>query len=92
MESISRERKKILNRLKRIEGQARGIHKMVDHSESLDQTLIQVRAIKSAIVSLENSLYSLSLSKLNYMIEEGIDKQLVVDEMQHLSDILSKRI
>lgn len=42
-------RKDILNRLRRIEGQVKGIHGMVDKNVCCDDILIQVAAIRSAI-------------------------------------------
>jgi DNA-binding FrmR family transcriptional regulator len=40
---------KYLNRLKRIEGQARGIHKMVDDEKYCIDILTQISALKSAL-------------------------------------------
>ena len=44
--------KNVLSRLKKIEGQIRGIHGMVEKGKECQDILIQVRAVKSAIRSM----------------------------------------
>ena len=43
------ERKKILNRLKRLEGQIRGLQSMIESGQDCDSVLTQVMAAKSAL-------------------------------------------
>lgn len=43
------ERKNILNRLKRLEGQIRGLQSMIESGKSCDDVLTQVMAAKSAL-------------------------------------------
>jgi DNA-binding FrmR family transcriptional regulator len=43
------ERRRILNRLKRLEGQVRGLQTMVDSGKDCDSVLTQVMAAKSAL-------------------------------------------
>lgn len=43
------ERDKIVNRLKRIEGQARGLQKMVEESRNCEDILMQVSALNAAM-------------------------------------------
>ena len=43
------EKTKLLNRLKRIEGQVRGVEKMVEDDRYCMDILIQIRAIESAL-------------------------------------------
>lgn len=43
------ERDKIVNRLKRIEGQVRGIQKMVEEARECEDIMIQVSALNSAM-------------------------------------------
>lgn len=47
---------KILNRLKRIEGQARGIHRMVDQEQYCIDILTQISALTKALESVALSL------------------------------------
>ncbi|KGK87500.1 MULTISPECIES: metal-sensitive transcriptional regulator [unclassified Clostridium] len=42
-------KKDIQNRLKRIEGQVKGIEKMIDNDASCKEILIQIAAVRSAI-------------------------------------------
>ena len=39
----------LLNRLRRIEGQIKGIHKMIDNEQTCNDILIQISAVKAAI-------------------------------------------
>ena len=43
------ERKKILNRLRRLEGQIRGLQSMIESGQECDAVLTQVQAAKSAL-------------------------------------------
>ncbi|MGE5586628.1 MAG: metal-sensitive transcriptional regulator [Clostridia bacterium] len=45
-------RSDILSRLKRIEGQARGIRKMIEDGRSCDEVVIQVAALKAAVAQV----------------------------------------
>lgn len=45
----SEERRRILNRLKRLEGQIRGLQTMVENGQECDAVLTQVMAAKSAL-------------------------------------------
>lgn len=50
------ERDDIVQRLKRIEGQARGIQKMVDDGRDCGEILMQVASIRAAVSSLNGEL------------------------------------
>ena len=56
--------KKIKNRLKRVEGQVRGIESMIDRKEYYRDITTQISAIKSALLSVENILIQNHLQKL----------------------------
>lgn len=43
------EKKKVINRLKRIEGQVRGIQKMIEEDRYCVDTLVQISAVNSAL-------------------------------------------
>lgn len=49
MSSSSEDKCKILNRLKRIEGQVRGIEKMIQSDKDCKDILTQMAAVKSAL-------------------------------------------
>lgn len=50
------ERAEIISRLKRIEGQAKGIHKMVDDGRDCVAILDQVASIKAAVNALSGEM------------------------------------
>ncbi|MBR5046992.1 MAG: metal-sensing transcriptional repressor, partial [Eubacterium sp.] len=52
------EKKKLLSRLKRVEGQIRGIEKMVENDQYCPDILIQVSAVTSAMNSFTKVLLS----------------------------------
>ncbi|WP_456397069.1 metal-sensitive transcriptional regulator [Desulfurobacterium sp.] len=49
---IEEEKKKVIKRLKRIEGQIRGLQRMIEEGEHCEDVLIQLSAVKSALESL----------------------------------------
>ena len=55
-ERSSEERKNLLNRLKRIEGQVRGLEKMVEEDAYCPNVLVQASAVSSAINSFNKAL------------------------------------
>ena len=76
------EKKKKKNRLNRIEGQVRGVKKMVEEDRYCDDILIQLSAIDKSIKSLanyilENHMYGCVLNNLekgNYEIIDEVVK------------------
>jgi len=56
-------KKKVMNRLNRIEGQIKGIQKMIEEDRYCNDVLIQLAAVESAVKSLarmilENHMYT----------------------------------
>ena len=45
--------KSVLDRVKRIEGQLRGIHKMIENETYCDDIINQIEAVRSALASVE---------------------------------------
>lgn len=74
------EKKTINNRLNRIEGQVRGVKKMIEEDRYCDDVLIQLSAINKSIKSLanhilENHMYNCvynDLEKGNYEIIDEV--------------------
>lgn len=60
---------KLLNRLSRIEGQVRGVARMVDEGRYCIDVLTQVRAIRAALARVETELLK---SHLDHCIEGAI--------------------
>jgi len=59
---MDRENKpKLLNRLNRIEGQVRGVARMVEEDRYCIDILTQMRALKAALAKVENELLKIHL-------------------------------
>lgn len=62
-------RKALLTRLRRIEGQVRGVAGMIENERYCIDVLIQLRAVKAALARVEASLLH---DHLNHCIEHAI--------------------
>jgi DNA-binding FrmR family transcriptional regulator len=71
MELEKEEKTKIMNRLKRIEGQARGIQRMVEEGKDCQQVIIQLKALRSAV---QNASKALMASYLECYLDEQVKK------------------
>ncbi|OMH40936.1 metal-sensitive transcriptional regulator [Desulfurobacterium indicum] len=67
---IKEEKKKVIQRLKRIEGQIRGLQRMIEEGEHCEDVLIQLSAVKSAIESLSVAVMGSYLK--HCFVKEGI--------------------
>ena len=77
------DKKKIMNRLNRIEGQISGVKKMVDEDRYCDDILIQLEAIKNSVKSLSNVILERHLCKcVTNSLENG--DLGVIDEVINL--------
>jgi DNA-binding FrmR family transcriptional regulator len=80
MNSYSHEKEALLKRLKRVEGQVKGIQKMIEEDRYCNDILIQIAAVRSAInkvggLILENHLKGcIKTSLVNNPEEEVIDE------------------
>ena len=82
----SREQKALLTRLKRVEGQIRGIEKMVENDAYCPDILIQVSAATSALNSFNKVLLGCHIRGcVVHDIQEGKDE--TIDE---LCEVLQK--
>ena len=74
------ERKKLSNRLKRIEGQVRGVERMIEEDAYCNDVLIQVSAIRSAVDAFAKELLA---SHLKSCVVNDIKagKEDTVDEL-----------
>ena len=74
------ERKKLINRLNRIEGQVRGVKKMVESSAYCPDILIQVSAINAALNAFNRELLS---SHIHTCVADGIrnNNDETIDEL-----------
>ena len=79
------QKKNILTRLKRIEGQVRGIQRMIDEDKECEAILIQIRAVRSALQSANKLIIKSYMDKCHTKsLEEGQDQQEALDKVLKL--------
>ncbi len=66
-------RKDVMARMKRIEGQVRGIQRMIDEGKECEDILVQVRAVRSALRSATNQIMRRYLIRCNEAAVESGD-------------------
>lgn len=66
---MKRNREQLLNRLKRVEGQVRGVARMIEDERYCIDVLTQIRAVKAALARVETALLQ---GHLNHCIEHAI--------------------
>ncbi len=81
---IGTEHKAQLNRLKRIEGQVRGLSKMVEDQRYCMDILTQIKAIKSALVSVEANVLE---SHLTHCVTKAMNSKSPGDAKKVISEI-----
>ena len=82
-----------LSRLKKIEGQVRGIHSMIEEDRYCIDVLNQIKAVKSAIHKVESSILE---THLDHCVTKAInstkkeEKKAVLDEVRELLKVRIK--
>lgn len=73
------ERRRIVNRLKRLEGQIRGLQTMIESGKDCDAVLTQIMAAKSALNQV--GLHIIGYSMKTCLIDEAVkDRDELIDE------------
>lgn len=73
--------KAVKNRLKRIEGQLRGILKMMDEQQECQDVITQLSAVRKAVDRTVGLLVSMNLAQcVRKQVEEGQDTEELVKE------------
>ena len=81
MHGVHKNQHNITNRLSRIEGQVRGIQKMIEEDRYCIDIIVQTSAIKQAISTIEDIMLE---SHLNHCLAEGsITKTKKTNETLH---------
>ena len=81
MHGVHKNQHNISNRLSRIEGQVRGIQKMIEEDRYCIDIIVQTSAIKQAISTIEDIMLE---SHLNHCLAEGsITKTKKTNETLH---------
>lgn len=81
-------RQEMLARLKRIEGQVRGVHKMIQEGRECADIVIQLSAIKAAVNRVSISVLGCHLAE---SIETGIaEKKRIQDVLDEFMPVFKK--
>ncbi|EEG77640.1 metal-sensitive transcriptional regulator [Dethiobacter alkaliphilus] len=84
------ERQNIINRLNRIEGQIKGIRKMIEEENSCAEVMMQIAAVKAAVNRVGTVMFETHFRDcLEKAIAEGEDLDFVDDVMKMLSKYIS---
>ena len=83
--------KGVLSRLRRIEGQIRGIQKMVEEGQDCEQVLIQVKAAQSALRAASGLILKGYLSKC-YARSGPETPDEVLERLNRTAEIITKFI
>ena len=87
---MTSERSATLNRLKRIEGQVRGIAGMIEQDRSCMDVLHQIQAVKAALAKVEDSVLADHTSScVNEAIASG-DAEAQRQKFNELVDLLGR--
>ena len=79
LNTTEEERRRILNRLKRLEGQIRGLQTMVESGKDCDSVLTQIMAAKSALNQV--GLHIIGHSMKTCLLDDEIkDRDELIDE------------
>lgn len=78
-ERSEKEKKDLMNRLKRVEGQVRGIQRMLEEDDYCADILVQVSAVTSALngfskVLLSNHLHTCVVEDIRAGRDEAVDE------------------
>lgn len=84
------EKKLLVNRLKRIEGQVRGIQKMIDEDRYCVDVLVQISAINAALKKVGFSLMERHTKHcVSHAVKSG-DGEAAIDELMDVMKQFSK--
>jgi CsoR family transcriptional regulator, copper-sensing transcriptional repressor len=81
------EMQKIINRLKRIEGQVRGIQKMVEDDRYCVDILVQISAIQSA---LKNVGFSITERHIKHCVSDAIKQGEGKETIEELLNVMKQ--
>jgi len=76
---------KLLNRLSRIEGQVRGVTRMVAEGRYCIDVLTQMRAVRAALVRVESEMLK---SHLGHCIEDAIVRGDATEQRKKASELI----
>lgn len=83
------ERQNIINRLNRIEGQVKGIRKMIDEEQPCAEIMMQIAAVKAAINKVGTLVFE---THFRHCLEQAIAGGEGSDFMEEVMKMLGKYI
>lgn len=76
---------KLLNRLSRIEGQVRGVARMIEEDRYCIDVMTQLRAVRAALARVESELLK---GHLNHCIEDAIVRGDATEQRKKASELI----
>ncbi|MBS3946761.1 MAG: metal-sensitive transcriptional regulator [Dethiobacter sp.] len=87
---MMRERQQIVNRLCRIEGQVRGVRKMVEEEQSCAEIMMQIAAVKAAVSKVGVLIFQTHFRHcLEQSAQEGEKEEFIEEVMELLGKYIS---
>jgi CsoR family transcriptional regulator, copper-sensing transcriptional repressor len=80
---------RVLNRLRRIEGQVRGLQRMIEEGKDCEQVLTQLSAVKSALDRVGIHLIS---HRMKECLETGVQAEIDEAAMEQAFEIFLKYV
>ena len=74
------ERKRVLNRLRRLEGQIRGLQSMIETGQECDAVLTQVMAAKSALNQVGLHIVGHAMKRCMVDRDANLSRDAIIDE------------
>ena len=74
------ERKKIINRLRRLEGQIRGLQSMIDSGQECEAVLTQIMAAKSALNQVSLHIIGHAMKRCLVENDPSMSRDEVIDQ------------
>jgi Uncharacterized protein conserved in bacteria len=77
-------KKDVMARMKRIEGQVRGIQRMIDEGKECEDILVQVRAVRSALRSATTQILRRYLLRCSEQASQSADPNAQYEKLMKL--------
>ena len=79
--------KDVINRLRRIEGQVRGVAEMIQESRSCEDVALQMSAVRKA---MDKAFFRMMACTMVEAVSESEDEQQALDEIEKATRLLEK--
>jgi DNA-binding FrmR family transcriptional regulator len=81
--------KNVISRLRRIEGQVRGLQRMVNEGKECEDILIQVRAVRSALKSTTKQILRRYITVCHDRAMKAADQDEAYEQMERTAQLLN---